>query len=62
MLSADGGRFAFKAVEQGVRLTQAGRIGGIVTAPLNEEALNKAAIATPDIPRCWPSSPALKAR
>ncbi|TPQ32586.1 4-hydroxythreonine-4-phosphate dehydrogenase PdxA [Bradyrhizobium guangdongense] len=41
-LSADGGRFAFKAVEQGVRLTQAGRIGGIVTAPLNKEALNKA--------------------
>jgi 4-phospho-D-threonate 3-dehydrogenase / 4-phospho-D-erythronate 3-dehydrogenase len=42
VLSADGGRFAFKAVEQGVRLTQAGRIGGIVTAPLNKEALNKA--------------------
>jgi 4-phospho-D-threonate 3-dehydrogenase / 4-phospho-D-erythronate 3-dehydrogenase len=42
LLSADGGRFAFKAVEQGVRLTQAGRIGGIVTAPLNKEALNKA--------------------
>jgi 4-hydroxythreonine-4-phosphate dehydrogenase len=42
VLSADGGRFAFRAVEQGVRLTQAGRIGGIVTAPLNKEALNKA--------------------
>lgn len=42
VLSADGGRFVFKAVEQGVRLTQAGRIGGIVTAPLNKEALNKA--------------------
>jgi 4-hydroxythreonine-4-phosphate dehydrogenase len=42
VLSADGGRFAFKAVEQGVHLTQAGRIGGIVTAPLNKEALNKA--------------------
>lgn len=42
VLSADGGRFAFKAVEQGVRLTQAGRICGIVTAPLNKEALNKA--------------------
>ncbi|MBR0828031.1 4-hydroxythreonine-4-phosphate dehydrogenase PdxA [Bradyrhizobium manausense] len=42
VLTADGGRFAFKAVEQGVRLTQAGRIGGIVTAPLNKEALNKA--------------------
>ena len=42
VLSADGGRFAFKAVEQGVRFAQAGRIGGIVTAPLNKEALNKA--------------------
>ena len=41
-LSADGGRFAFKAVEQGVRFSQSGRIGGIVTAPLNKEALNKA--------------------
>jgi len=42
ILSADGGRFAYKAVEQGVRLAMAGRIGGIVTAPLNKEALNKA--------------------
>jgi 4-phospho-D-threonate 3-dehydrogenase / 4-phospho-D-erythronate 3-dehydrogenase len=42
VLSADGGRFAYKAVEQGVRLALSGRIGGIVTAPLNKEALNKA--------------------
>jgi len=41
-LSADGGRFAYLAVERGVRLAQAGRVGGIVTAPLNKEALNKA--------------------
>jgi 4-phospho-D-threonate 3-dehydrogenase / 4-phospho-D-erythronate 3-dehydrogenase len=41
-LSADGGRFAYQAVERGVRLAMAGRIGGIVTAPLNKEALNKA--------------------
>jgi 4-phospho-D-threonate 3-dehydrogenase / 4-phospho-D-erythronate 3-dehydrogenase len=41
-LSADGGRFAYLAVQHGVRLAQAGRIGGIVTAPLNKEALNKA--------------------
>jgi 4-hydroxythreonine-4-phosphate dehydrogenase len=41
-LSADGGRFAFQAVERGVRLAMDGRIGGIVTAPLNKEALNKA--------------------
>jgi len=42
VLSADGGRFAYKAVEQGVRLALSGRVGGIVTAPLNKEALNKA--------------------
>lgn len=41
-LSADGGRFAFQAVERGVRLAQAGRVGGLVTAPLNKAALNKA--------------------
>ena len=42
VLSADGGRFAFQAVDRGVKLALAGRIGGIVTAPLNKEALNKA--------------------
>jgi 4-hydroxythreonine-4-phosphate dehydrogenase len=42
LLSADGGRFAFQAVERGVRLALDGRVGGIVTAPLNKEALNKA--------------------
>lgn len=42
VLSADGGRFAYKAIEQGVRLTQGGRTAAIVTAPLNKEALNKA--------------------
>ncbi len=42
VLSADGGRFAYLAVEKAVRLAQAGRIQGIVTAPLNKEALNKA--------------------
>ncbi|SDN77117.1 4-hydroxythreonine-4-phosphate dehydrogenase [Methylobacterium phyllostachyos] len=41
-LSADGGRFAYKAIEAGVRLALADKIGGIVTAPLNKEALNKA--------------------
>ena len=41
-LSADGGRFAYLAVERGVRLAQSSRVGGIVTAPLNKEALNKA--------------------
>ncbi|TWB53092.1 4-hydroxythreonine-4-phosphate dehydrogenase [Rhizobium sp. ERR 922] len=42
VLCADGGRFAYHAVETAVRLAQTGRIDGIVTAPLNKEALNKA--------------------
>jgi 4-hydroxythreonine-4-phosphate dehydrogenase len=42
VLSVDGGRFAFQAVDRGVKLAMAGRVGGIVTAPLNKEALNKA--------------------
>src|SRR5829696_9013486 len=41
-LSAEGGRFAYLAVERGVRLAESGRIDAIVTAPLNKEALNKA--------------------
>lgn len=41
-LSADGGRFAYLAVAKAVELAMAGRIGGIVTAPLNKEALNLA--------------------
>src|SRR5688500_3288430 len=42
VLSAEGGRLAYLAVERGVKLAQAGRVQGIVTAPLNKEALNKA--------------------
>jgi 4-hydroxythreonine-4-phosphate dehydrogenase len=42
VLSADGGRLAYLAIERGVRLAQAGRVQGLVTAPLNKEALNKA--------------------
>ncbi|MEP7457457.1 4-hydroxythreonine-4-phosphate dehydrogenase PdxA [Phyllobacterium sp. SB3] len=42
VLSIDGGRFAYLAVERAVRLAEAGRIQGLVTAPLNKEALNKA--------------------
>jgi 4-hydroxythreonine-4-phosphate dehydrogenase len=41
-LSAEAGRFAFQAVERGVRLAKAGRVGALVTAPLNKEALNQA--------------------
>src|SRR5437764_2302352 len=42
VLSADGGHFAYKAVEKAVCLARAGRVAGIVTAPLNKEALNEA--------------------
>ena len=42
VLSSVAGRFAYHAVERGVRLAMAGRVHGIVTAPLNKEALNKA--------------------
>ncbi len=41
-VSADGGRFAYLAIEKAVRLAQAERVGGLVTAPLNKEALNLA--------------------
>lgn len=42
MLSVDGGRFAYAAIERAVKLAEAGRIDGLVTAPLNKEALNNA--------------------
>ena len=42
VLSAEGGRFAYLAIEAGVRLAQAGKVAGLVTAPLNKEALNMA--------------------
>ena len=42
LLSEDGGRLAYLAIERGVHLTLSGRTGAIVTAPLNKEALNKA--------------------
>ena len=41
-IAPEGGRFAYYAVERAVRLAQAGRVAGIVTAPLNKEALNLA--------------------
>ena len=41
-VSPEGGRFAYLAVERAVRLALDGRIGGIVTAPLNKAALNLA--------------------
>ena len=41
-VSAEGGRFAFLAVERAVGLAQSGTIDAIVTAPLNKEALNLA--------------------
>jgi 4-hydroxythreonine-4-phosphate dehydrogenase len=41
-LSARGGESAFRALERGIRLSLAGDIGGIVTAPLNKEAMHMA--------------------
>jgi 4-hydroxythreonine-4-phosphate dehydrogenase len=41
-VSVAAGRFAYYAVEQAVRLAEAGAIDAIVTAPLNKEALNLA--------------------
>jgi 4-hydroxythreonine-4-phosphate dehydrogenase len=38
-VSAEAGRAAYACIEEGVRLCQAGAIDGIVTAPLNKEAL-----------------------
>jgi 4-hydroxythreonine-4-phosphate dehydrogenase len=42
VLCEDGGRLAYLAIERAVRLTAANRVGGLVTAPLNKEAMNKA--------------------
>jgi 4-phospho-D-threonate 3-dehydrogenase / 4-phospho-D-erythronate 3-dehydrogenase len=42
MLSPEGGRFAYLAVDRAVELALAGRVDAIVTAPLNKEALNLA--------------------
>lgn len=42
VLSSEGGRFAYAAVARAVELAQAGRVDGLVTAPLNKEALNTA--------------------
>src|SRR3954453_7390488 len=57
-LSADAGRFAYLAIERGVRLAQAERIGGIVTAPLNKRRSTRQAITIRATPRCWRNSPA----
>jgi 4-hydroxythreonine-4-phosphate dehydrogenase len=41
-ISFDGGNLAYYAIEKAVRLTEAGRVLGLATAPLNKEALNLA--------------------
>jgi 4-hydroxythreonine-4-phosphate dehydrogenase len=38
-VSAEAGRAAYAYIERGVRLCQAGELDGIVTAPINKEAL-----------------------
>jgi 4-hydroxythreonine-4-phosphate dehydrogenase len=45
VMSAEGGRLAYLAIEKAVRLAEAGAVAGIVTAPLNKEALNLAGYA-----------------
>jgi 4-phospho-D-threonate 3-dehydrogenase / 4-phospho-D-erythronate 3-dehydrogenase len=42
VIGAAGGRMAFAAIEKSVRFALAGRVGALVTAPLNKEALNLA--------------------
>lgn len=44
-MSAEGGRLAYLAIEKAVRLAQSGAVAGLVTAPLNKEALNLAGYA-----------------
>ncbi|MCY4259908.1 MAG: 4-hydroxythreonine-4-phosphate dehydrogenase PdxA [Rhodobacteraceae bacterium] len=44
-VSVEGGIFAFRAVEEAVRLALESRIDGLVTAPLNKAALNRAGYA-----------------
>ncbi len=44
-LSAEAGRLAFAAIAKAVELAMAGAIDGIVTAPINKEALNAAGYA-----------------
>ena len=41
-LAAQGGEAAFRALERGITLSLAGELAGIVTAPLNKEALHLA--------------------
>jgi 4-hydroxythreonine-4-phosphate dehydrogenase len=43
-VSAEAGRAAYAYIERGVRLCQAGQIDGIVTAPVNKEALAAAGV------------------
>lgn len=45
VMGAEGGRLAYLAIEKAVRLAQDGTAAGIVTAPLNKEALNLAGYA-----------------
>jgi len=42
VLSAEGGRLAYLAIEKSVALAMTGAVAGIVTAPLNKESLNLA--------------------
>lgn len=45
VVSAAAGKLAYLAIEKAVRLAEMGEVAGIVTAPLNKEALNLAGYA-----------------
>ena len=46
-ISAACGRASYQYIEQAIRAAQAGRIGGVVTAPIHKESLNRAGVSFP---------------
>ncbi len=54
-IGAPGGRIAYLAIETAVQLAQAGRVQGLVTAPLNKEALNLAGYHYAGHTSFWPN-------
>jgi 4-hydroxythreonine-4-phosphate dehydrogenase len=46
-VSAESGRAAYEAIIAAIELAKAGRVGGVVTAPINKEALAAAGLSYP---------------
>ena len=61
-LSADAGRFAYLAIERGVRLAQAERIGEWSQRRSTRRRSTRQAITIRATPRCWRNSPACAGR